>query len=352
MRTRAAARREHATDLIVAGGPPPPGARPRLRRAEALWLAGVALLMAVAWAALLTAHLGVMSAVTVTPVAVVLLAPLGVLWWRGRRPVVAGPWAEVAVLVAAAALLAWLYLPGYPYGVADKDPGVYMTHGFAIAATGSVAQHDEVTARFPGVATAGEATRFPGLYVRDAARAEVVPQFYHLWPALLGLAGRTAGQTAMVDLNPLLAVLSVLGVYLLGRRVAGQLAGRFAGLVAGAVAAGALGAGMIQGWQARYPSTEGSTPLWIVLGLLAVSIAIQERWSLAAALGGAALGVAWLDRADGLLPVLLALGVLVACVVTGRAGRRHAAFAAGLGVVLPHAAWQALVPAARYSRVA
>jgi hypothetical protein len=300
--------------------------------------------MAVAWAALLTAHLGVLSAATVAPVTVVMLAPLAVLWWRGRRPVVAGPWAEVAGLAVAAVLLAWLYLPGYPYGVADKDPGVYMTHGFAIAATGSVAQHDEVTARFPGVATVDEATRFPGVYVRDAAEAEVVPQFYHLWPALLGLAGRTIGQTAMVNLNPLLAVLSVLGVYLLGRRLSGP--------VAGAVAAGVLGTGMIQVWQARYPSTEISTQLWVVLGLLAVAIAIQERWTVAAALGGAALGVAWLDRADGLLPVLLALGVLAVCFAVGRAGRRHAAFAAGLGTVLPHAAWQALVPAGRYSRVA
>jgi hypothetical protein len=331
---------------------PLPGTRPRLRPAEALWLGGVALVMAVAWAALLTAHLGVLSAATVVPVAVTMLAPLAVLWWRGRRPLVAGPWAEVAGLAVAAVLLAWLYLPGYPYGVADKDPGVYMTHGFAIAATGSVAQHDEVTARFPGVATVDEATRFPGIYVRDAARAEVVPQFYHLWPALLGLAGRVAGQTAMVNLNPLLAVLSVLGVYLLGRRISGPILGAGTGPVAGTVAAGVLGTGMIQVWQARYPSTEISTQLWIVLGLLAVAIAIQERWTVAAALGGAALGVAWLDRADGLLPVLLALGVLAVCVVTGRAGRGHAAFAAGLGVVLPHAVWQALVPAARYSRVA
>jgi hypothetical protein len=317
----------------------------RIRPAEAVWLAGTATAMAIAWASLLAAHLGVLSAGTVPLLAAVLAAPLVVIVVRGRRRIVLdGPRIEVAVLAAVAALLAMLYLPGYPYGVADKDPGVYMAHGFAIAASGSIAQHDEVLARLPSVAMTDEATRFPGIYVYDAGRAEVVPQFYHLWPAALGFAGRAVGQTAMVNLNPLLAVVAVTGVYLVGRRLAGP--------VAGVAATAVLGVNMIQVWQAKYPTTEISTQLWLVLAMLAVMIAIEERWVVTAALGGAAVGVAWLDRADGLLVVLMALGVLAATFALGRFGRRHAAFAVGLGLVLPHAVWQALVPAARYSRVA
>ena len=84
------------------------------------------------------------------------------------------------------------------------------------------------------------------------AAAEVVPQFYHLYPATLGFLGRLAGQAAMTNLNPLLAVVSVLGVYLLGRRLAG--------VAAGVVAAAVLGVSMMQVWLAKYPTTEISGP--------------------------------------------------------------------------------------------
>jgi hypothetical protein len=109
---------------------------------------------------------------------------------------------------------------------------------------------------------------------------------------------------------------------------------------------------MIQVWQAKYPTTEISTQLFFVLTILGLVVAAETRWWPPAVLAGAALGVAWLDRPDTLLPVLVALGVLAAAAVLGRFGRLHAAFALGLAVVAPHALWQALGPAGRYSQAA
>jgi 4-amino-4-deoxy-L-arabinose transferase-like glycosyltransferase len=329
--------------------------RAELRPAEALWLAGVGVIMVFSWSSLLTAHLGVLSVGSVTGVALALgaawLALVAVAIRRGgRRPALAGPWAEVASLAVLAALLAALYLPGFPYGVSDKDPGVYLMHGFSIARTGDIRIHDDALARQPSLtlfdppSNGWPGNRFPGIWIHDPAKAEVIPQFYHLYPATLGFLGRLSGQTAMVDLNALLAVVSALGVYLLGRRLAGPLAGL--------VAAVTLGVNMMQVWQAKYPTTEISTQLWFVLGMLALVIAIQTGWWAPAMLAGTALGVAWLDRVDSLLPVLIGLGVLAVVFALGRWRSLHTAFAAGLAMTVPHALYQAFGPARRYTEVA
>jgi len=70
--------------------------------------------------------------------------------------------------------------------VADKDPGGYVQHAFSIARTGDFRIHDEALARLPDMTLYGAGARFPGIWIRDAAKAEVVPQFYHLYPARSG----------------------------------------------------------------------------------------------------------------------------------------------------------------------
>lgn len=353
-----------STDDAPARSAAGPRATPdgRLRPAETLWLAGAGTILAFSWASLVTAHLGVLAVGSVTALALAMgaawLVPVAVAarrrGWRPRlagwRPRLGGSLAEVAGLAVAAALLAALYLPGFPYGVTDKDPGVYMQHGFSIAERGDIRIHDDALARLPGLTLAEPpagvwpGVRFPGFWVSDASAAEVVPQFYHLYPATLGFLGRLSGQTAMTYLNALLAVVSVLGVYLLGRRLAG--------VPAGVVAAAVLGVNMMQVWLAKYPTTEISTQLLLVLALLSLVAAIQTGRPALGALAGVALGVAWLDRADGLLPVLLAVGVLAAAAALGRWRRLHTAVAAGLALTVPHALYQAFGPARPYTEIA
>ena len=64
---------------------------------------------------------------------------------------------------------------------------------------------------------------------------------------------------------------------------------------------------------------------------------------------GLLVGVGWLNRADGLLLVLLAVGLGAALLATRRWDGRATWFAAGLGVVVPHALLQAYDLAASYS---
>jgi len=349
MRTRptsppaAEADRTHA-----AGTEAPVSVEVELRPAEALWLGGTAAIAAICWASLATAHLGVLSVGSVLGLAAAMIAALAVPGWLsvqrgGRRLVLAGRfgWVEVAALAAAAGLLLLLYLPGFPYGVADKDPGGYVQHGFAIARTGNFRIHDEALARVPDMPLYAAYSRFPGIWIHDAARAEVIPQFYHLYPATLGFLGRLSGQTAMMGLNALLAAVSAVGMYLVGRRMAGP--------VAGTVAAAVLSLNMIQVWQAKYPTTEISTQLLLLLAVAGLAVAIDTRWWPPAALAGAALGIAWLDRADSLLLVLIAAAALAAAAALGRWGALHTAFALGFCAVAPHAVYQMLGPAAHYS---
>ena len=54
-------------------------------------------------------------------------------------------------------------------------------------------------------------------------------------------------------------------------------------------------------------------------------------------MAGLLVGVGWLNRADGLLLVLLAVGLGAALLATRRWDGRATWFAAGLGVVVPHA---------------
>jgi hypothetical protein len=341
-------------DAVAAERTAGAASRAQLRPAEALWLAGAGLIMVFCWSSLLTAHLGRLSVGSVTAVALALgaawLSCVAVVSRGGRRPALAGPWTEVAGLAVLGALLAALYLPGFPYGVSDKDPGVYLMHGFSIARTGDIRIHDEALVRQPGLTLFDPPTdrwpgnRFPGIWIHDAARAEIIPQFYHLYPATLGFLGRLSGQTAMISLNALLAVVSAIGVYLLGRRLAGPLAGLVAAII--------LAVNMMQVWQAKYPTTEISTQLWFVLAMLGLVIAIQTGWWPPAALAGVAVGVAWLDRLDSLLTVLVAVGVLTVVFALGRWRSLHTAFAAGLAVTVPHALYQAFGPARRYTEVA
>jgi hypothetical protein len=83
--------------------------------------------------------------------------------------------------------------------------------------------------------------------------------------------------------------------------------------------------------------------------LLGIVVALQTGWRPAAGLAGLLVGIGWLNRPDGLLLVLLSVGVGAALVATRRWDGRATWFAAGLAVVTPHALLQAYDFAHNYS---
>src|SRR6266545_989819 len=249
--------------------------------------------------------------------------------------------AGLAVLAGLAIVAAVLFLPGFPYGVGDKDPGVYVIHAIEIARTGSIRWTDLALQRVQGTVLTSPGALWPALWVQSPGSAVISPQFYHLWPALLASAFAAGGYTGLTNLVPLLGVLAVLVVALAVRRLFGLLAGALAGLL--------LAANMLQVWQSKYQTTEVLTELLLAGAILAVVIALQTGWRPAAGVGGLLLGISFLARPDGLLEILLAVAALLGLVALRRFGARAGWFAAGLALTLPHGLVQAYGIAERYT---
>jgi len=318
---------------------------------DLLALGAVLVLALVAWASLALAHVGAHSlpaVLGVTAVALGLVAP------GARRVRVRADVPGVLVALACAAVAAALTVPGFAYGVADKDPGGYVSHAVVISDTGDYAFVDPVLATaaqdptFP-VQLTSPGARFAGVWVRDASTGLIVPQFYHLWPALLATALDAGGRPALLVTVPLMGVVSVLALCALLRRVGDELLGTTGGLVAAGAAGLLLATNMLQVWQARYPTTEVLAQALYVGALLGLVVALRTGWRPAAGAAGVLVGVGWLNRADGLLLVLLSVGAGAALLATRRWDARAGWFAGGLAVVTPHALLQAYDLAAAYS---
>jgi hypothetical protein len=252
----------------------------------------------------------------------------------GRWPAMAVDPVEIGLLVATAAAAVLFFVPGFPYASADKDPGVYVAHGFAIARTGGVDIADPAYDR--GLVTAD----FPGEWPGDGTA--VTSQFYHLPSALYATALDVAGRQAFFDVTPALAVLSVLIVVLAARRATNTWAAAITGAL--------LVTSMLQVWQAKMPSNEVPAQLFLAGSLLAGVLAIDRRWIGGAFAAGLFLSLGFLTRPDGFLYMLLALGLVsLGLAISGRFDRRAGALFAGLGVGLPYAFWNAYVARADYS---
>lgn len=242
----------------------------------------------------------------------------------------------VTVIAAAA-----MFLPGFPYALGDKDPGVYVAHSFAIAREGSIAIEDEIATSGVEFEMLAPGARFPGLWVEPDRPGEVIPQFYHLFPSLLATAIDLWGPPAAWTLNPVLAGLAVLLMALAVRRAAGWWA---------AWTTVALHVTfMPQVWQARYPSTEILAQLLLNGAILATVLALTRRAWGPASVAGALVGLGFLARPDGLLYVLMALAAVGLLLLARAVDRRVGAFVVGLVLVLPYALWNAYDARAGYT---
>ncbi len=310
-----------------------------------------------AWSALALADLSWFSLGAALGVAVAAVVVLVAACWR---------WAPVSVkldragslgVVVLAIVAGVMVFPGFHYGVTDKDPGGYVAHAMSIARTGSYKIIDPtLDGRIPGgpVLTSPGA-RFPGVWERGDGSDVIVPQFYHLWPALMAVSTSADGERGISNTAPLLGVLAILAAALaLRRAVASAPWGtEAAGLACGGIAGLLLATNMLEVWQAKYPSSEISAQMLFVGSLLAVVVALTTKWRPAAGMAGVLTGIGFLDRGDGVLLVLLGVAGLAAIIATRRWDGRATWFAVGLAVVLPHAFWQAYSynAAGRYSHI-
>jgi len=316
--------------------------RPRsVSASEVLVLAAVLGVALLAWSGLILADVGHYSLAPAFGLALLGWLAVAAIAWRVARPAVVMDRMGLAVLAGLAIVAAVLFFPGFPYGVGDKDPGVYISHAIEIARTGSIRWTDLALQRVQGVVMTSPGALWPAFWIQSPGSAVISPQFYHLWPALLASGFAAGGYTGLVNLVPLLGVMVVLVVALAVRRVFGLLAGVLAGLL--------LAANMLQVWGSKYQTTEVLTELLLASALLAVVIALHTGWRPAAGVGGLLLGISFLARPDGLLEVLLALAALLVLVALRRFDARAGWFAVGLALPMPHGLVQAYVIAERYT---
>ncbi len=321
----------------------PASTRPTLTSADLVAGVPVVVLAVVGTVSLAWAHAHHHSLPAVLITSVVVLAALawGVLRFGGRSAISHDRNGLLAVL-ASGVVAGVMFFPGFSYGVADKDPGSYVAHSVQIARGGSYSYTDPALAHGDlFVVESSPGARLPAQWIRNDETGLIVPQFYHLWPSLLATMYDVAGFGGITATTPLCGVIAVMVLVALLRRVGG---------LAPAVIGGALLAtNMLEVWQAKFPSSEVMAQALFVGGVFAAVVAAQERWRPAAFLAGVLAGVGFLNRADGWLLVILAAATLGALWVSRRADGETAWGAAGLGLVLPYALFQAYGTAKPYT---
>jgi hypothetical protein len=202
-----------------------------------------------------------------------------------RRLLVSGLWSLVSGLwshwqtigfVAVGLLFAILVARPFEVVLGARDAGVYATTGFAIARHGGIVQDDALVrqialdkqAEDPGLRAAAAqaetnllgtqpASRFIATRLRyagylilagDLERGQVVPQFFHLYPAWIGLLASMLGLRGGLLATSLLGLLGVWSVGMLGRRLAGPWVGLLGALF--------LALNGVQVWFSRYSTSE------------------------------------------------------------------------------------------------
>lgn len=292
-------------------------------------------LLFIGWSALLLAGLGRFSLPALTGLWLAVVLALAVAALVRRAPPALVPaepsrwnaW-EAAALVVWLAAAAFVYFRPHEFVIGGADAGVYVNLGASISRTGGILIRDPLLgaldaplrAAFLRAMPAGEAAPYyllPGLYVTGAAADLITPQFFHLHPAWQAVGFALGGLNAELLITPLWGLLGCLAVYFLARSLWGWRPALLA-LVA-------LSATALQVWFARYPTAEVLTQYLFWTGAWALGrwLAEDEPPALWACLAGLALGQVFLARADTY--ALLALPVVLAAWFTlRRAWRRDA----------------------------
>jgi hypothetical protein len=339
--------RASQTDLLRSSPPveveqpaaEPTAARRLLTVAELVILAVAAIVGIVSLASLASAHLGhatlpIIAAVSAVAVVVVILVV-----WRLDRPRVRWDVPGLIPVVAGLVLAAIMMFPGFNYGTGDRDPGSYVEHAVEISRTHSITFFDDLDAaqmkgEIPGAGLGLGRSPWPAMWDQPGGPpGTIFPQFYHLWPALLATAKDVGGFSGLFN------AVSLVGVIAVGLAVA--VARRLAGLPAAWLTAALLPTNMLEVWQAKYPTAEIFGQLLFMGTMLGVILTIQMGWRTAAAAAGVLLSLSYLERADGIVLVLIGWATLCALLAARRFDRRAAWFAGGLLVLLPYGFYQA-----------
>lgn len=310
---------------------------------EIIYLHILAVLLILGWLGLVLGELGYFSLDTLLALALVVGAAVFLVLRRSALNLRVDWSPEVLGIVPVLLLAAKLFSPPFEFILGAADAGVYVTTGITIARTGSIVLVDEaLTALSPEVRDAlfSGGSRFDGYYIADLDRGLVVPHAFHLYPTLLAIAHSVGGISATFWATPLIALLSLIGFYLVARRLFGDVVAFAASLFF------AVNPAVI--WFAHYPAAENLVRLWLFGGLLAFIMMLDTGSRRFALLAGFTLGVVHLTKIEAvMLPVAVAVFFVHRWVVR-RLHPEHGYFLAAYGLMLLHAALHAHFRATSY----
>ena len=303
----------------------PPNWRPRI--SQALFFSVMLSVLLVSPVALLLAEIGAFSLAAVSLLAALYSLSLGWRLWRSGeswRFHCAPPdrWEAALWVLVLVSLL--LYGRPHEYILGGADAGVYVNIGANLARTGRLTIVDPLVADTPltglgqffrewTVSSVVSYARFPAFFIADAASGLVVPQFFHLHPVWLALLYSVGGVWGELLLTPLWAVMGGIALYL----VVENLFSRRAALVALLL----LTLCPLQLWFARYPTAEALTQFLIYGTIYATVLYLGNArqpgprpavFGLAAGLGWGALLLVRIDSFYFVVvPLLIALLLLL-----------------------------------------
>lgn len=232
------------------------------------------------------------------------------------------PDAALLIVVALVVACGMLYRPGFEQVAGGRDPLTYVISGIHLAEQGSwVVQDDVVTEidvderrTFLGTVRAGDhghwGARFLGWYLMDPDTGRVVPQGLPLYPTAIAVGYLIGGVQAAVSTTTLLAVVAVVGLFFLGRRLHGT--------ATGLTAAVWLLASPAQVWFSRYANAETVAQLLVVLGLYGFLMYRKHGLGAYGLLASVAFGLTWLAHIWMVWLVLPLAGIFVVDLLRGR----------------------------------
>jgi 4-amino-4-deoxy-L-arabinose transferase-like glycosyltransferase len=297
----------------------------KLEVPSALFLFGAVGVLTLGWVAFVAAEVGLFSAVAI----VVLGGLLGASGWlasrrRGPRASldqVGSRRAENVLLIGLIMLMGVLYLRPHEFIFGGADAGVYVNLGAQISRSGRWLISNPDLAAIPPSdypmlfreQPPNQVPRYyqlPGFYIADGNAGMIIPQFYPLHPIWLAIAHGLGGVWANLYMTPLWGILGALALYFAVREAFDR---RLA-----AIAAGLLAITPTQIWFSRYPTAETLTQFMLFTGLYAFARHARRGESWSAALAGLALGQVMLVRID----TYFLLGILVVYAAYLRLRRR------------------------------
>ncbi|MFN8480732.1 MAG: hypothetical protein U0074_23205 [Kouleothrix sp.] len=345
------------------------------------------------WLVLTLAELGIFSAWLHVLLLILFCLACGFIAWRRgglrlqrartaagaiARPRTVRTWVAqhgvTGLFVAVLVLFALLVARPFEVVLGARDAGVYAATGFAIARTGGIVQHDALVQQIaedqrspdPLLRAAAEQAetnllgiqdkeryiatrlRFAGFLINNGelSSGRVVPQFFHLYPAWIGLLASLLGLRGGLLATSMFGLLGVWSVGMLGRR----LAGRWVGLL-GALFLALNGA---QVWFSRYSTSEACAQFLSFAALYffaAMHLPIEPTSlrpnqqqpfapgnyrTFAGVLAGVAAGQLAMARIDFFPIVLPLLAYLAYQALMRRWSRPLSALALGLSAMLAH----------------